>query len=84
MEHGYHHATLKKKFVSCPAGGRNCGQLSGHIIFCVFLFCNKIMILEGGGGMAKKKNFALITKSPVSVRVFFLFEKGRNLINLGF
>ena len=31
-------ATLKKKFVSCPAGGRNCGQLGGRKIFFFTLF----------------------------------------------
>ena len=31
-------ATLKKKFVSCPADGRNCGQSGGHkIVFLFFL-----------------------------------------------
>ena len=34
-------ATLKKMFVSCPAGGRNCGQLGGRNIF--FLSCKKIL-----------------------------------------
>ena len=29
-------ATLKKKFVSCPAGGHGCGQLGGRKIFLFF------------------------------------------------
>ena len=38
-------ATLKKKFVSCPAGGRNCGQSGGRKI--LFFPC---FFLWGGGG----------------------------------
>ena len=31
-------ATLKKKFVSCPAGGRNYGHSGGRKFFFFFLF----------------------------------------------
>ena len=31
-------ATLKKKFVSCPAGGHNFGQSGGRKIFFFFFF----------------------------------------------
>ena len=31
-------ATLKTKFVSCPAGGHNCGQSGGRKIFFFFFF----------------------------------------------
>ena len=40
-------ATLKKKFVSCPPGGHNCGQSGGHKIFffgSIYLFlCTEMM-----------------------------------------
>ena len=40
-------ATLKKKFVSCPAGGRNCGQSGGRkivLFLVIFLFFGKKMM----------------------------------------
>ena len=31
-------ASFIEKFVSCPAGDHNCGQLGGHIFFFFFFF----------------------------------------------
>ena len=28
---------IKKWFISCPVGGRNCGKSGGHKMFCFFL-----------------------------------------------
>ena len=43
-------ATLKKKFVSCVAGARNCGQLSGRKKKKIRFF----FFWGGGGGGGKK------------------------------
>ena len=49
-------ATLNKKLVSCPAGGRNCGQSGGHkIFFSPFFFCKKMMIFLKEKKKKKKK-----------------------------
>ena len=56
-------ATLKKKFVSCPAGGPNHGYSGGrkHFLFSFLFFflARKLLIFffgGGGGGGGKEKN----------------------------
>ena len=44
-------ATLKNKFVSCPAGGHNCGQSGGRKIF-FFPLC--IEMVEKNAGKKRK------------------------------
>ena len=45
---------IKKKCVSCPAGGKNCGQSGGRKILFYFIY-----FFEGGGGGGEEggKNF---------------------------
>ena len=48
------------KFVSCPAGGRNCGNI---YFLSSFFFCNKIYLFNyfcgGGGALDRKRLFFL-------------------------
>ena len=58
-------AKLKKKFVSCPAGGRNCGQSGGRNFFFFPHFFSPMKILSI---FRKKKKLAKMKKkkSPVA------------------
>ena len=70
----YHEAVNKKKSVSCPAGGRNCGQSGGrnffffHVFFCLV---GKYCPLLG-----KKKRKIEKLKKKVSSRPFFRHPAG--------
>ena len=50
----------KKKFVSCPAGGRNCGQSDGFKIFIFFLTIFFFL-------MKKRKKKFPVTESAVDL-----------------
>ena len=58
---GEQKAVNKKKSVSCPAGGRNCGQTGGRNFFFFFpfyfLLCKEILsfFFEGGEWKNEKK-----------------------------
>ena len=63
-------ATLKKKFVSCPVGGHNCGQSRGRKIFSFFFFFSplyrngRINAGEKSGNMKKKSAYPALIGSP--------------------
>ena len=56
-------ATLKKNFVSCPAGGRICGQSGGGKIFfftLFFFFFKKILTKKIFFGQNEKKKVPIL------------------------